>query len=220
MTEQIWLELPLKYPSSATSFCLQCNLPGPSHKHLFVWIITPTGLSVPASAPYSLNSTKYPEWSYQNIIVISLLCSKALVAHQFLLIGIRSSYDCLQALSWLAFLPLRPHFLFLPSYSTPGSMASRLLPNIPGTLPPGIRVFPRPGLFYFHVSIRLPFFLRVFTQRPPSQVGLPRSAPINWQHQLPAGLLLPLTLLYVFLYFFDISCLLWNNFRFIGKLRR
>ena len=38
-----------------------------SHKHLFVWIITPTGLSVPASAPYSLNSTKYPQWPYQNI---------------------------------------------------------------------------------------------------------------------------------------------------------
>lgn len=114
MTEQIWLELPLKYPSSATSFCLQCNLPGPSHKHLFVWIITPTGLSVPASAPYSLNSTKYPEWSYQNIIVISLLCSKALVAHQFLLIGIRSSYDCLQALSCLAFYLSGPISCFFP----------------------------------------------------------------------------------------------------------
>ena len=31
-----------------------------------VWIIIPTGLSVPASAPYSLISTKYLEWSYQN----------------------------------------------------------------------------------------------------------------------------------------------------------
>lgn len=187
MPEQIWLELPLKYPSRATSFCLQCNLPGPSHKHLFVWIITPTGLSVPASAPYSLNSTKYPEWWYQNIIVISLLYSKALVAHQFLLIGIRSSYNCLQALSCLAFLPLRPHFLFLPSYSLQAAWPPGYYPTYQARSHLASACSLGLDCFISMLSIWLPFFLQAFTQRPPSQVGLPRSALINWQHQLPAG---------------------------------
>lgn len=93
-----------------------------------VCIIIPTGPSVPASAPCSLISTKYPEWSYQNMshftsLLQSTGCSP--IPPNW----IRSSYSCLQALSCLAFLPLWPHFLFLPSHSL--HSRHRGLPAIP-----------------------------------------------------------------------------------------
>lgn len=158
-----------------------------SHKHLFVWVITPTGLSVPASAPYSLNSTKYSEWPYQNIshftsVLQSTGCSP---------IPPNWNQKLLQ-------LPTGPILFGLFTSPAPFPVSSSYLlhsrqhglpaiTQLPGTLPPGICMFPMPGLFYFHVSIWLPFLLQAFTQRPPSQVGLPRAAPINWQHKRPAG---------------------------------
>ena len=77
-----------------------------------VWIMIPTGLSVPASAPYSLISTKYLEWSYQNISHFTSLLQSTGCSP----IPPNWNQKLLQ-------LPAGPilfglsHFLFLPSHS-------------------------------------------------------------------------------------------------------